>query len=52
MAMMDSLISDLSKNVDNSLRVIIIKADGPVFSAGHDLRELVSYLFFLLLELT
>ncbi len=40
--MLDSIKSDLTQEVDSpDLRVIIIKAEGPVFSAGHDLKELV-----------
>src|SRR5262249_342620 len=26
---------------DSSVRVVVLRANGPVFSAGHDLRELV-----------
>ena len=42
LAMLESIKSDLTHDVDSpDLRVIILKAEGPVFSAGHDLRELV-----------
>jgi enoyl-CoA hydratase/carnithine racemase len=38
-----SMIESLSKQiVDNeSLRCLVIKSNGPVFSSGHDLNELV-----------
>ncbi|BFZ21448.1 hypothetical protein BsWGS_24487 [Bradybaena similaris] len=39
LAMLQSLHNDLVRDQD-SLRVVIIKANGPVFSAGHDLKEL------------
>lgn len=41
LAMMKTLKEDLTHNPEE-LRVIIIKANGSVFSAGHDLKELVS----------
>ncbi|ESO08771.1 hypothetical protein HELRODRAFT_185372 [Helobdella robusta] len=37
--MLQSLASSISKPWDN-LRIIVIKATGPVFSSGHDLKEL------------
>ena len=41
--MLEAIKSDLSKDTnDRNLRVIILRANGPVFSAGHDLKELVS----------
>ncbi|XP_077565518.1 enoyl-CoA hydratase domain-containing protein 3, mitochondrial [Stigmatopora nigra] len=41
--MLESLQQDIVADVDNQdLRVIIISAEGPVFSAGHDLKELTS----------
>ncbi|XP_075408503.1 enoyl-CoA hydratase domain-containing protein 3, mitochondrial [Tenrec ecaudatus] len=41
LAMLKSLQSDLLHDADSKdLRVIIISAEGPVFSAGHDLKEL------------
>jgi len=37
---------------DLSLKSIVICGDGPVFSAGHNLKELVSYnIYFLLFKL-
>ena len=42
LAMLDSLKCNLLHNLDNELRVIILSANGPVFSSGHDLKELVS----------
>ena len=39
--MLQQLEKDLF-TIPDSLRVIILKANGPVFSAGHDLREMVS----------
>ena len=41
--MLESLKADLTRQVDSQdLRVIIISAGGPVFSSGHNLKELVS----------
>ena len=40
--MLNSIKSDILKNMDENLRVIVISANGPVFSSGHDLKELVS----------
>ncbi|XP_061523788.1 enoyl-CoA hydratase domain-containing protein 3, mitochondrial isoform X2 [Phycodurus eques] len=43
LSMLESLRGDLLADVDSpDLRVIIISAEGPVFSSGHDLRELTS----------
>ncbi|XP_059169887.1 enoyl-CoA hydratase domain-containing protein 3, mitochondrial-like isoform X2 [Physella acuta] len=39
LAMLESLLQDLDRDQEE-LRVVIIKASGPVFSAGHDLKEL------------
>jgi len=40
--MMEDLIEDISlADDDPSLRCIVLKAEGRVFSAGHDLKELV-----------
>lgn len=41
LAMLQQLQEDLF-NIPDSLRVIILKANGPVFSAGHDLKELTT----------
>ena len=39
--MMESLIEELTKaSSDDSVRVIIIASNGPVFSAGHNLKEI------------
>lgn len=41
--MMESLIGDIKKSDDDkSLRLIVISSTGPVFSAGHNLKELSS----------
>ena len=42
LAMLDSIKADILNKMDGSVRVIIISANGPVFSSGHDLKELVS----------
>ncbi|KAG2459908.1 US6NL protein, partial [Polypterus senegalus] len=43
LAMLNSLQADILHEADSSaLRVIIISAEGPVFSSGHDLTELTS----------
>lgn len=40
-AMMESLIKEIKKNEDDkSLRIIVLSSTGPVFSAGHNLKEL------------
>lgn len=40
--MMQNLVGDLTKDQDNpDLRVIVINHTGPVFSSGHNLKELV-----------
>lgn len=40
--MMDELIQNITTDKDNTnLRIIVINAEGPVFSAGHNLKELV-----------
>ncbi|XP_054843813.1 enoyl-CoA hydratase domain-containing protein 3, mitochondrial [Eublepharis macularius] len=41
LAMLKSLREDLLRDIDSpDLRVIIISGEGPVFSSGHDLKEL------------
>lgn len=41
--MMQNLLENISSENDNKkLRAIIITAEGPIFSAGHNLKELVS----------
>lgn len=41
LAMMDELLSHLETAKGNEgVRVVVIRAEGPVFSSGHDLREL------------
>ncbi|XP_078092085.1 enoyl-CoA hydratase domain-containing protein 3, mitochondrial [Mustelus asterias] len=43
LTMLESLRSDLLHEAEsNELRVIVISAEGPVFSSGHDLKELSS----------
>ncbi|XP_069763621.1 enoyl-CoA hydratase domain-containing protein 3, mitochondrial [Narcine bancroftii] len=43
LAMLESLRTDLLHEAgSNDLRVIVISAEGPVFSSGHDLKELSS----------
>ena len=40
-AMMDEMLGHLdSAGKDSGVRVVVIRAEGPVFSSGHDLREL------------
>ena len=40
--MLDSLGDAISSGADSEdCRVIILRGNGPVFSAGHDLKELV-----------
>jgi enoyl-CoA hydratase/carnithine racemase len=39
--MLQRLKDDLTRDIDN-LRVINLTANGKVFSAGHDLKELVT----------
>lgn len=41
LAMMENLIKEIKRNEsDKSLRVIVLSSTGPVFSAGHNLKEL------------
>ncbi|KAM6437041.1 enoyl-CoA hydratase domain-containing protein 3, mitochondrial [Liasis olivaceus] len=41
LSMLKSLRQDILHNIDSTdLRVIIISAEGPIFSSGHDLKEL------------
>ena len=41
LAMMDEMLGHLgSANDDDEVRVVVIRAEGSVFSSGHDLREL------------
>lgn len=41
--MMTDLIDQIHQNEDNEeLRVIVISGEGPAFSAGHNLKEIVS----------
>lgn len=43
-AMLQNLIEEIKQAGDDvSLKSIVLCADGPVFSAGHNLNELVSY---------
>ena len=42
-AMMNNLVEELTKAASNqSIRVIVIASNGPVFSAGHDLKEITA----------
>ena len=42
-AMMNNLVEELTKAASNqSIRVIVIASNGPVFSAGHDLKEIAA----------
>ena len=41
LAMLESIECDMRQDLDEDLRVVIISANGPVFSSGHDLKELV-----------
>ena len=41
MAMMENLLNEIKRNEnDKSLRIIVLSSTGPVFSAGHNLKEL------------
>jgi len=41
--MLESLKEAITRDVDSQdLMVIVLRSSGPVFSAGHDLKELVS----------
>lgn len=41
MAMMENLIHEIKKDEDDkTLRLIVVSSTGPVFSAGHNLKEL------------
>lgn len=41
---MNELIDQMTFNKDSiDLRCIVLKAEGPVFSSGHNLKEFVSY---------
>ena len=43
LAMMDEMLGHLeSAENDDGVRVVVIRAEGPVFSSGHDLRELAA----------
>ena len=43
LAMLTEVTKELTRDVDGGdLRAIIIASEGPVYSAGHDLKELVS----------
>ena len=43
LAMLESIKERLTQNVDSpDLRVIILRAKGPAFSSGHNLKELVN----------
>ena len=42
LAMLDSLKDAITRDIDGQvLMVIVLRSSGPVFSAGHDLKELV-----------
>lgn len=42
--MMHDLLRNLKENQnDKTLRVVVLAAEGPVFSAGHNLKELVIF---------
>ena len=41
---MDALIAALTTiDTDQSVRVVLLEAEAPVFSAGHDLKELTAH---------
>jgi enoyl-CoA hydratase/carnithine racemase len=43
LALLDELVADLAAiEADRSVRAVVLAAEGPAFSAGHDLRELAS----------
>lgn len=37
--MLNQLIDDIERNSDDELRCIVLSANGPIFSAGHNLKE-------------
>lgn len=39
--MLDAIKSNLLHDLDCNVKVIVISANGKVFSSGHDLKELV-----------
>lgn len=46
--MMSVLVDSINNDRDNpSLRAIVLSANGPVFSAGHNLKELVRYVTYI-----
>ena len=49
LSMLHAIRSNLLHNVDCDLRVIIISANGGVFSSGHDLKELVRQLYLIII---
>ena len=48
--MLQSIEKNLLENVERKSQVIIISANGPVFSSGHDLKELVLLNYCILLN--
>lgn len=44
LGMMSDLLSNLKDNADDkNLRVVVLSAEGPIFSAGHNLKEMVIF---------
>lgn len=37
--MLNQLIDDIERDQNNDLRCIVLSAEGPIFSAGHNLKE-------------
>lgn len=51
--MMNSILQNLKENQDDTnLRTVVLAAEGPIYSAGHNLKELVNLYTFLLLLLS
>ena len=48
--MLQSIENNLLENVQRKSQVVIISANGPVFSSGHDLKELVLLNYCILLN--
>ena len=44
--MLHAIENNLLENIEKKSQVVIISANGPVFSSGHDLKELVQKIKF------
>lgn len=51
MGMMDSILTEFNKELNsNDLRCIVLSAKGPIWSAGHNLKELVRKIMQIMLK--